>query len=201
MEKSEVKDFLKGVETGDSLTVGQRKNSQKLALRDMAILSLMLGTGIRVSECVGINLSDLDFKQNSVKILRKGNKESTVYFDETVAENIKNYIELERIQPDVGGDENALFISRKRRRISVRAVELLVRKYASIFPYKKITPHKLRSTFATELYRESGDIYLTADSLGHSSPNVTAKRYADLGNQRRKMAPEYIRSFFQNENE
>ena len=96
-------------------------------------------------------------------------------------------------------DLNALFISRKGQRISVRAVERLVKKYtASTVPMKRITPHKLRSTFATNLYEETGDIYVTSDALGHSSLE-TVKKYTNLHDERRRKAAEAIEKAYYRE--
>ena len=86
------------------------------------------------------------------------------------------------------GHEDALFLSLQKKRLNVRSVENLVKKYAKIVtPLKKITPHKLRSTYGTNLYRETGDIYLVADVLGHEDVNTTKKHYA-LEDERRRSA-------------
>lgn len=91
------------------------------------------------------------------------------------------------------GHENALFLSMQNRRITVRAVENLVKKYASnVTGLKKITPHKLRSTYGTALYQETGDIYLVADVLGHKDVNTTRKHYAALEDQRRRQAAKAV---------
>lgn len=79
------------------------------------------------------------------------------------------------------------------QRISVRSVEVLVKKYAkSSVMTKKITPHKLRSTYGTQLYRETGDIYLVADVLGHKDVNTTKKHYAALEEERRRSAKDAV---------
>ena len=92
------------------------------------------------------------------------------------------------------GHEDALFLSMQNRRMSVRAVENMVKKYSSIVTsLKKITPHKLRSTFGTNLYRETGDIYLVADVLGHKDVNTTKKHYAAMEDERRRRAAKQIR--------
>ena len=92
------------------------------------------------------------------------------------------------------GHENALFLSIQNRRISVRAVENMVKKYSStVTSLKKITPHKLRSTYGTSLYRETGDIYLVADVLGHKDVNTTKKHYAALEDERRRYAADKVR--------
>ena len=96
--------------------------------------------------------------------------------------------ERDRIIPE-SGSEDALFLSLQRRRMAVRSVENLVKKYAkTVAPLKPITPHKLRSTYGTSLYRETGDIYLVADVLGHSDVNTTKRHYAALEDERRRSA-------------
>ena len=93
----------------------------------------------------------------------------------------------------VEGHENALFLSNRMQRISVRNVEVLVKKYASsAVTTKKITPHKLRSTYGTKLYKETGDIYLVADILGHKDVNTTKKHYAALEEERRRSAKDAV---------
>ena len=164
-------------ECGDKLT-GQRKvYYEKNKSRDLAILTLLLGTGIRVSECVGLDLQDVDFKNNGIKVTRKGGSEMVVYFGEEVRNALLNYMEGPRASATpLPHQENALFLSTQRKRIGVQAVENMVKKYArDVTPNKKITPHKLRSTYGTTLYKETGDIYLVADVLGHKYLNTTKK--------------------------
>ncbi|MGI6004428.1 MAG: tyrosine-type recombinase/integrase, partial [Christensenellales bacterium] len=85
------------------------------------------------------------------------------------------------------------FLSLQKRRISVRAVQELVKKYASIAaPLKKISPHKLRSTYGTALYQQTGDIYLVADVLGHRDVNTTRKHYAAMNEDKRRLAARAI---------
>ena len=120
----------------DELTSQKRVYYEKTKERDLAIVTLLLGTGIRVSECVGLDIEDVDFKNNGIK-----------------------------------------------------AVENLVKKYSrAITTTKKITPHKLRSTYGTALYQETGDIYLVADVLGHRDVNTTKKHYAAMDDARRRKA-------------
>ena len=160
----------------------------------MAILTLLLGTGIRVSECVGLNISDVDFKNDGIKIRRKGGYETVLYFGEEVEKALKDYLEERSHVIPQEGHEDALFLSMQNRRMSVRAVENMVKKYSSIVTsLKKITPHKLRSTFGTNLYRETGDIYLVADVLGHKDVNTTKKHYAAMEDERRRRAAKQIR--------
>lgn len=177
-------------ECGNKLT-GQRKvYYEKNKSRDLAILTLLLGTGIRVSECVGLDLKDVDFKNNGIKVTRKGGSEMIVYFGEEVRKALENYMEGDRASTTPLPDhENALFLSTQRKRIGIQAVENMVKKYSKeVTPNKKITPHKLRSTYGTNLYKETGDIYLVADVLGHKDVNTTKKHYAAIDDARRRQA-------------
>lgn len=191
LDTDEVATLLEYVEHGGDDLTGQRKvYFEKTKNRDLAILTLLLGTGIRVSECVGLDIQDVDFKNNGVKVTRKGGNEMVVYFGEEVENALKMYLYTTRKSTTaLSGHENALFLSTQRRRIGVQAVENMVKKYArQITPNKKITPHKLRSTYGTALYKETGDIYLVADVLGHKDVNTTKKHYAAIDENRRRQA-------------
>ena len=194
LDVDEVALLLDEVEQGENLTDKQKAFHNKTKVRDLALLTLLLGTGIRVSECVGLDIEDVDFKNGGIHIHRKGGKEVTVYFGVEVEDALQDYLD-ERFGIDAEpGSEHALFLSLQRKRIHVRSVENLVKKYAKIVtPLKKITPHKLRSTYGTNLYRETGDIYLVADVLGHSDVNTTKKHYAALEDERRRSARNAVR--------
>ena len=194
LDVDEVALLLDAVEQGEGLTEKQKAFHKRTRLRDLALLTLLLGTGIRVSECVGLDINDVDFKNGGIHIHRKGGKEVTVYFGSEVENALQDYLD-ERfgIIPEEGS-EQALFLSMQRKRMNVRSVENLVKKYAHIVtPLKKITPHKLRSTYGTNLYRETGDIYLVADVLGHSDVNTTKKHYAALEDERRRSARNVVK--------
>ena len=174
---------------GDSLTGQKRVYYEKTKERDLAIVTLLLGTGIRVSECVGLDIEDVDFKNNGIKVTRKGGNEMVVYFGEEVEKALKRYLEVRAGITPLAGHEHALFYSAQRKRMGVQAVENMVKKYSrQITTTKKITPHKLRSTYGTALYQETGDIYLVADVLGHKDVNTTKKHYAALDDARRRQA-------------
>ena len=189
LDVDEVARFLDEVEDGECLTEKQKAYHARTKLRDLAMMTLLLGTGLRVSECVGLNINDVDFRNGGLRIHRKGGKEVIVYFGAEVEYALQDYLsEREHIVPEEGSEE-ALFLSMQRKRINVRSVEKMVKKYAQLVtPLKKITPHKLRSTYGTNLYRETGDIYLVADVLGHSDVNTTKKHYAALEDERRRSA-------------
>ncbi len=193
LDVDEVAMLLDEVENGGSLTEKQKTFHNKTKIRDLALLTLLLGTGIRVSECVGLDISDVDFRNGGIQIHRKGGKEVTVYFGVEVEDALKDYLEERTQMEPAEGHDNALFLSLQMKRMSVRSVENLVKKYAKIVtPLKKITPHKLRSTYGTALYRETGDIYLVADVLGHADVNTTKKHYAALDDARRRSARDKV---------
>lgn len=193
MEANEVAQFLDNVEYGNKLTDHQQKYHEKNKTRDLALLTLMLGTGIRVSECVGLDIKDIDFDYDRIKVVRKGGYEAFVYFGQEAREALIEYLEIRKNLLPAEGHENALFLSSQRKRISVRSVENMVKKYAQITtPLKKITPHKLRSTYGTSLYQQTSDIYLVADVLGHKDVNTTKKHYADIDEWQRMKAKDAV---------
>ena len=195
LTRDEMTKMLNQAETGEGLTETQKRFQKITAKRDYAMLSLFLSTGVRVSECVGINLSDVNLEENAFLVTRKGGNQVVLYFPPEVATALGEYIEERQKMDALPGHEDALFLSLQKRRITQRAVQNLVKKYAATAaPLKpKISPHKLRSTFATNLYNATGDIYLVADVLGHSSVDTTRKHYADMTDARRRMAAEYVR--------
>ncbi len=194
LSRPEMEKLLNTARSGDALTSGQQRFQKLTAKRDYAMLILFLGTGIRVSECVGINLSDVDMENNAFLVTRKGGNQVVLYFPPEVAEALAEYMEEREQVEALPGHEDALFLSLQKRRITQRAVQNLVKKYAAVAaPLKpRISPHKLRSTYATNLYQETGDIYLVADVLGHSSVDTTRKHYADMTDARRRMAAEHV---------
>jgi site-specific recombinase XerD len=195
LEPDEAARLLDTVESGDKLTERQKKYHDITALRDKALITLLLGTGMRVSECVGIDIGDIDFNVNGIRIIRKGGKEVVIYFGEEVEKALKDYIaERTKEENESKIDPNALFLSIQKKRIGVRAVQNLVKKYTdTLATNKRLSPHKLRSTYGTELYRATGDIYLVADVLGHSDVNTTKKHYASQSEDNRKLAARYVK--------
>ncbi|MCL1964871.1 MAG: tyrosine-type recombinase/integrase [Firmicutes bacterium] len=195
LEPDEVARMLDLAESGEAFGERQKKYTERTRGRDVALLSLLLGTGIRVSECVGLNLYDMNFEENAFLVTRKGGKEMILYFSDEVAGALLRYIKERKGIKALEGHEDALFLSLQRRRITQRAVENLVKKYAAAAaPLKrKISPHKLRSTYGTELYRSTGDIYLVADVLGHADVNTTRKHYAAMSEENRRKAAKAVK--------
>ena len=194
LDPNEVTILLDQVEDGTKMTKSQMKFHDKTKVRDLALLTLLLGTGIRVSECVGLDISDVDFDNLAIKVRRKGGYEDVVYFGEEVEEALLSYLDQRKHMIPMSGHEDALFLSLQNRRMAVRSVENLVKKYASLVTTtKKITPHKLRSTYGTTLYQETGDIYLVADVLGHKDVNTTRKHYAAMKDDHKRKAAKTVK--------
>ncbi len=186
LEDNETAELMYSCDTLTGFSEHQKKYNENFKTRDNAIISLFLTTGIRVSECVGLNVDDINFNLNSFRVTRKGGNQVILYFGEETAEILKNYL-LYRDTLQIPKEEQALFISSQKKRMSVRSMEYLVKKYAKVAtPLKKITPHKLRSTYGTNLYRETKDIYIVAEVLGHKDVNTTKKHYAAITEDVRK---------------
>jgi len=193
LDINEVVELLDLVENGEKLTKGEQRYYNKNSLRDFTILTVMLGTGIRVSECVGLNIKDVDLEENRFKVRRKGGNESIIYYGEEVSSALERYLVHREHMIPCEGHEEALFLSIQKKRMSVRSMENMVTKYTEkLSCLKRITPHKLRSTFGTNLYRETQDIYMVADFLGHRDVNTTRKHYASISDDKRRTA---IRKF------
>ena len=189
LETDEISQMLNVTESGEGLTKHQASYHENTKIRDTAIVGLLLGTGIRVSELVGIDIKDIDFDNASFVVTRKGGNRVQLYFSDEVGGLLYDYHQLRSSKDFAPTAENAFFLSLQKTRISTRAVENIVKKYSQIAtPLKKITPHKLRSTYGTELYRKTGDIYIVADVLGHKDVNTTKKHYAAISNDTRRKA-------------
>ena len=154
--------------------------------RDLCILTLFLNCGLRLSELIGINLKDI--KDDTIRIRGKGNKERTVYLNSSCVSALANYMRLRPV--DGVKDADALFISKQKRRISEQMVQVIVKKYikaAGLDP-NKYSPHKLRHTAATLLYKYGDvDIRILQEMLGHKNLNTT-QIYTHIDNKEVKEA-------------
>jgi len=207
LEPNEVADLLDRIDADEVAGLSSRQNKMhhKLKIRDSAIITLFLGTGIRISELVGLNVADIHFESNSFNVTRKGGSNTSLYFTDEIANALRNYLNYLRdeiinetkfgvmLKNNKYDKKYALFISLKGTRITVRAVENLVKKYSRLVTVKKITPHKLRSTFGTELYKNTQDIYVVADVLGHKDVNTTKKHYAAISEEIRRAAAKTVK--------
>lgn len=191
LEKDEMQNFLETVEDGVGLSPREKKYHEITRLRDIAIITLLLGTGIRVSECVGLDINHIDFDNHSFVVTRKGGNRTILYLPDEVYDALIEYLPSRLA---IETETSALFLSLQNNRIGVRTVQMLVKKFASAStPLKKITPHKLRSTFGTNLYRETKDIYIVAAVLGHSDVNTTKKHYAAIDDDIKRSAASVVK--------
>lgn len=193
LNADEVSTLINVAESGSGLTKHAAGYHGKTRVRDTAILTLFLGTGIRISELVGLNNDSFNFKENSFVVTRKGGNRAILYFSDEVKFALQEYIAEKANDQRIPATENAFFLSLQYKRINVRTVEILVKKYSRIAsPLKKITPHKLRSTYGTRLYNSTGDIYIVADVLGHRDINTTKKHYAAISEEKRKSVADKV---------
>ena len=164
---------------------GQSKHESDLRKdyksRDEAILTLLLTIGIRVSECAGLNICDVDFNRHTLAITRKGGFKQEIALGESAEGALQNYlIKREQIIPADAEDDKALFLTRQKKRMQESSICAIVKKYAAALGLnRKITPHKLRKTYGTNLYNATGDILLVANALGHTNINTTAHHYIE----------------------
>lgn len=189
------------------------KDNQKLlnfhhqnAERDTAIISLILGSGLRLSEVVGLDVSDVDFKKRMVRVIRKGNKEQYVFFSEQAGLDLEDYLNIRTQKYNLPSSNKALFVSAPMgpkgttRRLSPRAIENLVKKYATAFGKPALSVHKLRHSFATRYQAENNDIPKLRRQLGHSSIQTTMI-YTHLSNDELKKAVDHMDDHFDDQEE
>lgn len=199
LHPDEENQFLNTIAYGTGLSKRQQVYHEKNMIRDMAICHLFLYTGIRISELVGIDVQHINFSEHYVMITKKGDERKKVYFSDITESYLLDYLKIRHNYHPAPTDldYDALFLSLRGTRLSVRAIEKLVKKYfIAGVPNKdeNITPHKLRSTFAMNMLHETGDIALVSEQLGHKSMNTT-RRYARSTDEDQKavrnILPEY----------
>ena len=202
LDADEVSALIHVAESGKGLSPHAEGYHNKTKVRDTAILTLFLGTGIRISELVGLDNNSFDFEENSFLVTRKGGNQAILFFSDEVKYALQEYIAEKRNDPKVPETEEAFFLSMQYKRINVRTVEILVKKYSKLVsPLKKITPHKLRSTYGTRLYNSTGDIYIVADVLGHRDVNTTKKHYAAITQENRRRVASAVKLRQENDNQ
>ncbi len=189
LRPDQVMSLMDSVKSVNSESYHSRVMSEVTAKRDLAIITLLLNTGIRVSECAGLDLTDIDFEENKLAIVRKGGYEDHLYFKKGVKDALTDYIDNERPSLLNGEKSEALFISLKHCRMSVRSIQYMIAKYGKNTGLsEKLTPHKLRRTYGTALYNKTSDIYMVADVLGHKDVNTTINHYVDIEEEHKKKA-------------
>lgn len=191
MDPDEVKTLVAAVENSCSKSGRTRKMQEKNKYRDTAIIVLLLNTGIRISELVGLNLNDVNLESSepSIYVTRKGGGADQVFLNRNAVEAVSNYINLERDQYlPADRNETALFLSNRHRRFTVRSVQKMVEKYVKeALPQRSdIHVHTFRKTYGTTLYDITGDIKMVQDVLGHADPSTTSRYY--IGSSHKKEA-------------
>ena len=193
MNMDEQNIFYNTVDNGIGLPDGAAKSHNKYKVRDKALIMLMLDTGMRVSEINSININMLDLEECSVIVERKGHKIQKIYFSEDVKTLIEEYLIERNITGSLLNNKNPLFITTSGNRLSIRAIQILVKKYStSALPGKglSITPHKLRSSFAMEFYGVGHDLLALQRKLGHENI-VTTNVYAKATDQTMRETKEW----------
>lgn len=166
-----------------------KKFREKTKYRDTAIVTLLLNTGIRISELIGLDIHDVNFRESQLTVIRKGGKRDTVYFNDETSSALMTYIELER-ERYIGEDDKPLFYSNRKRRIEVSTVQKMLREYGrtALPETERIYPHKFRKTYGTLLYEATGDIEEVSSTLGHSSIATTSAHYIDKSEHNKRHA-------------
>ncbi|QCA29595.1 tyrosine recombinase XerS [Vagococcus xieshaowenii] len=152
--------------------------------RDVAINALILASGLRLSEVVNLNLEDVSFEKNRCYVTRKGNKKDSVRIASFGMDYLANYISVRTLRYPNTNETSALFITTYKgqsTRMSGNAIEKMVAKYSKAFRVE-VSPHKLRHTLATNLFKSSKDLLLTSQQLGHSSAGQTTALYIHIDN-------------------
>ncbi len=204
LKDHEEDEFMDSVAAGLGLTDHQISYHDKTAVRDTAICLTLMRTGLRVSELVGLNLKDVYMEEHYFHVIRKRSKEDLVFFDNDVHRALLEYLDVRHLL-NPAKDENALFLvafgKYQGHRLSVRSVQLLVKKYAKAGAPavgSRITPHKLRATYATDMLKATGNVALVQEALNHESPTTTMmyadSRTMDLKRARNILADQHKKS-------
>lgn len=170
----------------------QEHGKRKTKNRDLCLLKLGFGTGLRASAIVQIDIDDIDFKHNRIKVTEKGDRDSYVMFGENLKQCLLDWLN-DREQYFSACDSDALFVSQKGSRLGVLRLSEIVAKYAEGVTDKRVTPHVMRHSCATNLYEQTGDIYLCAKQLNHRNVSTT-QRYAEISTARQKEAANILDS-------
>ena len=160
------------------------KSTTEMINRNVAIFSLGVSTGLRVSAITQINIEDVNFINNTISVIEKRNKYRVIQFGDNLKCALQNWLG-DREKYFNGVNTDAFFVGRSGERISTDAVRILLKTYADGIDGKHITPHKMRASTATNLYEKTGDIFLVADQLGHANISTT-KKYTNICDKRKQ---------------
>lgn len=192
-KKKQLPKHLSVDECVDLLSTVKNDEGNKYRVRDFCILTLFLNCGMRLSELCGISLGDIERDLTSLRVIGKGAKERVIYLNSAAKAALEEYLPLRLAERCVGERENALFLSRLGKRISVKTVQWMVKKYLGEagLEYKHYSTHKLRHTAATLMYQSGDvDIRVLKDILGHEQLNTT-QIYTHVSNEGMEKAMEH----------
>jgi integrase len=191
LQEQEIDEFIRFINEDYGTDVAANKQASfayiRNRIRDTCIVSLILNSGLRVSEVVNMNVDDLDMKKKLLYVYRKGKNDDTfktpVYFRQEAMRDLQQYLSLRDSQYKAPKREKALFLAiangrKEGSRMTKRAIQEMVIKYAKRFGKPYLSVHKLRHSFATDYYLRN-DLYMTQEQLGHASPETT-QIYAHL---------------------
>lgn len=191
LQEEEILEFIHYIKEGyaaDVASVKQALHAHELnKTRDACIVSLILHSGLRVSEVVNLTLDDIDLKKQTVYVFRKGNNDGSfktrVFFRQEALEDLQSYLAIRETRYHADKKQKALFLTvpngkKQGQMMSKRAIQEMVIKYAKRFGKPYLSVHKLRHSFATDYYLQN-DLYKTQEQLGHASPDTT-QIYAHL---------------------
>ena len=171
LDTKEIHKYIKNIDEGVGSS-RSRARQENWKTRDKAIILLFLSTGMRCSALYKLNIDSINFKTNTLTTIDKGNKYRKFDLSEDLMCNIIMWLEDRERLLD-GKDEDALFISNRKSRITQDGISDIVQKYAYNITGKHITPHKLRATYGTQLYSKTGNLYMVQECMGHSNPKTT----------------------------
>lgn len=169
LTKKEITKYIQTVE--DNSINKYRQVGQIWNKRDMVIIKVFLNTGIRCSALSKLDITNVDFENKTLIVTDKGRKVKLYDLSDEIVEELKEWVSIRK--NDIKDSESALFISNRRRRMDQVSIYNVVNKYSKNIKNKHITPHKLRATYGTQLYNETGDIYFVQDCMGHKNPKTT----------------------------
>lgn len=184
LEREEIKQILDKI---------RAEENNKFMNRDLAIVILGISTGLRVGALVQINIADIDFKTNTIKVWEKGGKERAIKFGNNTRAILSQWI-MDRETYFEALETNALFISQWRDRITTEGLRKVLKKYTKDLD-KHITPHSLRKSCATQAYMSGADIRTIANMLGHNSTSTTLKYAAAVDSKRDEMVENLDKMF------
>lgn len=166
------KEISKYIHTIEDNSVNRfKQNGEEWNIRDIVIIKVFLNTGIRCSALWKLDISSVDFENKTLIVTDKGDKVKKYDLSDDLISDICEWVELKKEK--INDNNDALFISQRKQRMSSRAIYDVVKKYSKDIKNKNITPHKLRATYGTQLYKATGDIYFVQDCMNHANPKTT----------------------------